>query len=183
MGYNIWIMRISKNRVEDSVFNLSDERTGKFTYEVILKDFATHGIKLVNKPKYLGLGVGAARTETEISRLLKCSKTTFVDKNDRSALLPKGIKSLVFMQEDMFTFLEKSNLDIYDVVALIGVEYLIYKSEDYREFLQLVSKVLKRNGFIYIYPTLFLSTDVNLDTYGLKNVSRFPTSYLILVKQ
>ena len=174
-------MDIEENSA-DYAFAISDETKGEFAYSMVLRDLRSQGLELGNNVSYLGLGVGASKAESEFSKLIRSSKTVFVDKYDRSASIPKGLKGFSFIQEGLFTYLSKAEVNTYTVITAISVEYIFERKANFIEFLRLSMKVLKKNGFIYIYPANFITTDIDYSQYGLKNISQFPSNYLILLK-
>lgn len=163
-------MDIPRSR-EDDMYGVTNASQATFILNRLKNDFASDTQPIPAQPAYLGLGVGFAQAERALSELIQAKKTVFVDINKTTSIPPDSEK-FKFVLEGIFTYLESSPPAVFDIITAIQVEYVLLEEKNFREFLRLVSPVLKKNGILYIFPTFhFFPKYIDFIEYGLKNVN------------
>lgn len=180
---------ISDDPEDRSIF-LNDDFDGRSFAEYLLKDLEASKKTLKKRPVFLGLGVGAARAEVGFARKVGAVTIDLVDRNNSGNLITKQNNSgrserIRFIQKGIFTYLSQvaNSGKKYDVVTLIGVEYLTTTKYSFQQLLLAFFSALNFGGAVYITPTYSLSYLKNFDflEFGFRNVSQ-RESYLVLVK-
>jgi hypothetical protein len=142
----------------DSKDALNDAEAGEDYAEFILFGMKESASSFPTDARYLALGAGQAQAELALAKKLGIAEqnVTLLDKAFSNRARNR-FKKIAFsgkrIETDIFSYLDSSSVEKYDLVTAIGIEYLLTEDTTLERLITGLSAKLNANGIVFISPS------------------------------
>lgn len=166
-----------RHSIRDTMENVTGTGFGRMAGNRILRYCDRTCLSIPQTGLFLGSGSAGAEMELADKLAMTHDNVHLLDKNyigDLKARTESSFPNVKFIKDGIFTYLSKPNFIKFDLITLIGLEYVL-DSQSISDLVPLLPRVLNPNGIVVQSYSFILS---NINCVWLENgFERIPESY------